>query len=337
MKKFALIAVALLIIPCVYADIVISQILPSPSDGIEVIEIQNTGNNAVNITGWTIETERSAKDAAITGMILPGERFIISDPGYNASNYEETITLSDKDSGIALRDSENIIIDAVGWGNPDNINEGLYEMRPAENPKKGEALVRITDTNSNKEDFITAIPDFSSGIDAIIEVNSISKNTNSQISDEWTIIPGETRIIEINTSETTVWRNATYVSENNIVKIPLKYTTPPGVYNLVVGNSITEVSIPATPALRTLGVIKASSPANTDAISTIKIENIGNAELNPKAETAKLRNENNEISAKIRIQNVNIGIGETKDVSIIISIPETEEGTYRGRIKILAR
>ncbi len=340
----------IIIIPCVKANIIISQVLPNPADGIEIIELQNTGNEAINITGWTIETERSVKDATLKGTITAGERFIIADTGYNTSDYAETITLSDTDSGIALRNNNNDIIDAVGWGNPDNINEWLYETTPADNPKKGTALLRIRDTNNNKDDFITTTPDFNKGIDAIIEITNTSTQSvnltisNANIPDDnptmqgiqWNIVPGETRNIKINTTKQVVWQNITYQSQNNQIIIPLKYTTIAGNYDLTIENSITTISIPAKSALKTIGIINATSPAGTDAMSALRIENIGNTEITPKADTAKLHNENNEINPKIRIQSAKIKVGETKDINIIISLPYAEEGTYRGRIRILA-
>ncbi|MEM4247266.1 MAG: lamin tail domain-containing protein, partial [Candidatus Woesearchaeota archaeon] len=166
----------------VQAQVVISQVLYDPvstESGGEAIEIRNDGGSAVDISKWVIATESSAIDATIPDktILLPGATFLVADSGWSSSkdnpawrnaDLEETITMANSDSGVALKDSSGNIIDAVGWGNPAEIKQGLFEGAPALPVPAGKALARTQDTNNNANDFTEAEPAFFSGQSVII-------------------------------------------------------------------------------------------------------------------------------------------------------------------------
>ncbi|MBN2112270.1 lamin tail domain-containing protein [Candidatus Woesearchaeota archaeon] len=160
------------------ASVVISQVLYNPlnsESGGEAVEIHNNGNEDIAISGWVLATESTMNDAVIpeNTIICPGCYYLIADSGWNESkdsqswpdaDLEEPITMSNTDSGVALTKNGSIV-DAVGWGNPDEINDGLFEGTPANNAEEGKSLLREGDTNNNIDDFIEAEPFFRSSSD----------------------------------------------------------------------------------------------------------------------------------------------------------------------------
>lgn len=166
------------IIEIASASVVINQILYNPENtesGAEAVELYNNGNNDIDISGWKLATETTMKDAVIpeNTVICSGCYYLIADRGWNESkdnetwpdaDLEEPITMSNSNSGIAIVQNETII-DAAGWGNPDEISNDLFEGTPANEASEGKSLLRTDDTNNNINDFIEAVPFFRSSSD----------------------------------------------------------------------------------------------------------------------------------------------------------------------------
>lgn len=175
MKKHVFLLIILLIVQPVFANVIISEVLYNPINSEtsgEAIVLYNNGNTAVDISGWTIATESSPKDATIppNTTILPGRNLLIADNDFSLNKYdsswpdpfhEEPITMSNTDAGVALKNND-VIIDAVGWGNPNNIDDGLYEDTPHSGAKEGESLQRVNyqDSDDNSADFMAGKPIF---------------------------------------------------------------------------------------------------------------------------------------------------------------------------------
>jgi len=189
----------LLLLPLVDASVVINQVLYDPintESGGEAVELKNTGSSAVDISGWILSTESSAADATVPdGTVLSaGSVYLIADENWNSSkddeswrsaDHEERITLGNSDGGVALM-ANGSVVDAVGWGDAEGIEDNLYEGTPAVMVSAGKALLRTQDTNDNSEDFVESVADFQPGIpvplsaDVVISVPSIevSKSLN---------------------------------------------------------------------------------------------------------------------------------------------------------------
>lgn len=156
----------LLLIPLASAQgVVVSQVLYDPLDesGGEAVELYNPSENDVDLSFAEIRSESQEADATLpNGTIIRAlSYYLITDvgwetdkdnPNWPASDYEETLTFYNTDSGVALVIDGNIV-DAVGWGNPAEIEEGLYEGSPANHTGEGSTLLRDTDTDDNSLDF----------------------------------------------------------------------------------------------------------------------------------------------------------------------------------------
>jgi len=166
----------IMLIPCVSANIVISQVLYDPiatESGGEAVELQNVGSEPVDISGWVLETEASRKDATLPSAVLfPGDTYLIADTNWEtkrdnatwkSADHEEAISLGNSNSGVAIKNGETII-DSIGWGDEAEINPGLFEGSPTTPAQPGMALLRMQDTDDNSEDIITAPPSFEEGI-----------------------------------------------------------------------------------------------------------------------------------------------------------------------------
>ncbi|HLD10997.1 MAG TPA: lamin tail domain-containing protein [Candidatus Nanoarchaeia archaeon] len=168
MKKYILL---ILLIPTVLADIEITEVLYDPINtetGGEAILLHNPTTQPINISNYIIKTETSTTDATLPSKILlPGKFFLLTDLNWSNlkdnstfqdADYEEAITLTNTNAGIALLNANNEIIDAIGWGDPTQITIGLFQGTPAIQVKEGNSLKRISSTNNNFNDFTESYP-----------------------------------------------------------------------------------------------------------------------------------------------------------------------------------
>jgi len=171
MKKISTLALAILLLPVAYA-VRIEEVYYDPINsetGGEAIVLYNPSDDIIDISGWVIKSESSANDATISsGKKIYGKGyFLIADanwdankdnPDWSSADHEEAITLTNTDSGIALMNGTTVV-DRVGWGNPINIEDNMYETQPAAMVDEGKSLKRIQDTNNNSNDFIESVPE----------------------------------------------------------------------------------------------------------------------------------------------------------------------------------
>ena len=174
---YACIALLLSLNAC--ARVLISEVIVDPrgtDSGGEAVELYNTENFPIDISGYSIMTESSIKDAVIPNgsIIRPYGFFLIADAGWSSSkdnlswpnaDYEESITLSNSDAGVALVDRNGQVLDAVGWGSSAGISDRLYEGEPLPNPEEGTSFERkpgmlipfggnSVDSENNSADFL---------------------------------------------------------------------------------------------------------------------------------------------------------------------------------------
>ncbi|MBU2561730.1 MAG: lamin tail domain-containing protein [Nanoarchaeota archaeon] len=162
---------------CLAAEhVIISEVLYDPTGtetGGEAVEIYNPTAGPIDISGYVIKTESSPADATIPdGTTLPAHTFyLIADTGWSTlkddaswpqADHEEAITMANTDAGVALALPNGTIIDAVGWGNPAGIGEGLYEWTPTPLVAAGHSIRRTdltADSDDNSADFAESTPE----------------------------------------------------------------------------------------------------------------------------------------------------------------------------------
>ncbi len=185
--------------------VIISQVLYDPiiSDTYgEAVELYNPTSSTIDISNYIIKTTSSAADATIplNTFMQPNSYFLITDINFNNykdnesfpnPDYQESITLSNSNSGVALIHN-NLTIDAIGWGN----SSPLFESAPAPEVQQGKSLRRLTltDTDNNLLDFSES---------AVILHNSTSLiqiNPQNQTEQNSTINETLTNSTEINES-----------------------------------------------------------------------------------------------------------------------------------------
>ncbi len=249
MNKWILI---LLLLPCVSAQVLISEVLYNPintESGGEAIELYNPTNQTIDISNWIIATETSDHDAQLPSntTILARGYLLIADNGFSLnkdnsswpnSNYEETITLKNSNDGIALKNG-SIIVDAVGWGLISEIKIGLFQRTPHPGTDEGKSLQRINNTGNNSVDFISGVPDLKNKTielnqtrmlnESVEDISNSSINLTNNISLELSDIPiinlfsnNKTRINfsikNIGLKNITIEFNQTYYFENNSIQ-----------------------------------------------------------------------------------------------------------------------
>lgn len=160
--------------------VIITQVIYDPAgteSGGEAVELYNPAASSVDMGGWVLATETSPTDATLPkgAVICSGCYYLIADLNWSnakdnsswpSADHEEAITLANSDAGVALKDLNGSVVDAVGWGNPANIGAGLFEGTPHNGSGNAESLSRqissgsYVDTNNNSNDFRSATPDF---------------------------------------------------------------------------------------------------------------------------------------------------------------------------------
>jgi hypothetical protein len=163
---------AILAARLVSAQVIITEALYDPATSesdTEFVELYNTGDSAVDISGWSLNT--TTKQAALPQgtIIKPGSYFLIADIDNSGAwpsewplpDYAEEITLPNTNSGLKLIDSSANTIDVVGWGNPP---AALYLGTAHPHVKEGESLARkqldsmFVQTSNNSNDFLASLP-----------------------------------------------------------------------------------------------------------------------------------------------------------------------------------
>jgi hypothetical protein len=178
-----------------FADLEINQVLVDSSgsdSGGEFIQLKNAGSESINLTGYTLKTETSNKDATLPDYLLTaGEFYLVTDtawdtekqvPGWPDADYKEDVTFKNTNDGVALVYNGSIV-DAVGWGVVSEIEDGLYEGTPVAGISEGFSLQRTQDTNNNADDFELAEVSFSynTGVGEDINVGFSITNTLPEI------------------------------------------------------------------------------------------------------------------------------------------------------------
>lgn len=206
------IMVILLLSASVMANVVISQVLYDPvgtESGGEAIELKNTGSSVVDLSDWVIATEASATDIKIPQgkFISPGETFLVADVGWSTkrddsewktADLEDTMTLGNSDSGIALKDASDNIVDAVGWGDSEEIEDDLWEGVPANMVSEGKSLLRVDDTNDNSEDFVESSPNFFDGVPVLVVADITVSAPVVEVSDKLELAPDSFLVVKNN-------------------------------------------------------------------------------------------------------------------------------------------
>ncbi len=175
--RSAIAVLALIISLAAISDMALGEVLitealydPATSDSdSEFVELYNTGDSAVDISGWSINTTSRQAVMPENTLIGPGSYYLIADidgsmawpADWPEPDLPDEISLTNTDSGIKLLDQSNNLVDALGWGNPP---ETLYLGTPASHVPEGESLARkqqssaFVQTRNNSNDFLAALP-----------------------------------------------------------------------------------------------------------------------------------------------------------------------------------
>ena len=372
--RYILALVAML--PTAQAGMVISQVLYDPlgsETGGEAVELRNDGTAAANISNWVLASEASATDATIPAdtTLAPGATYLIADAGWSTAkdnplwrvaDREETITLSNKDSGVALKDAAGTIIDAVGWGDAAEIKQGMSEGSPATPVAAGKALVRSKDTNNNIADFSEAEPSFFSGETLVLVVNvtnatgsspppplplgaALQEDDSVEQGVQLKPVAGGTRALHLEVNYSGTWvlvswfgKSVELVKENNVWKgeLPLEHWYAPGAQSIVLSTESQNMSLPVAilelkaAKLKTKTVALQASPGGKGK-GTITVQNQGNVPVDVSWIGSDLVFGSQKIPfANLQTTDGTIKPAETKEIDVALDVPaSTQPGEYR--------
>jgi len=142
----------------------------STSAADEFVELVNTGGAAADVGGWKL-AYRSASGTSDTTLaaiptgttIAAGGFYLFGGSAYagaRAADQSFASGLASTGGGIAVRDANAVVVDAVGWGSAANAYvEGTVAPAPPTTAPPGASIVRRPDghdTNDNSADFTVA-------------------------------------------------------------------------------------------------------------------------------------------------------------------------------------
>jgi|GEM_PF-6624262 len=156
-------------LPVATATVTIIEVLPNPiatQSGGEAVLLQNMDDSTIDISGWNLLTGTSTADVKLpANTTLCGKcTFLIADVGWSTkrdnvtwplADYEETMTLVNLDSGVALFTAAGVRESAIMWGNPDFIPEELQTTSHALTTAPGMSIRR---TSLADEELLIADP-----------------------------------------------------------------------------------------------------------------------------------------------------------------------------------
>ncbi len=155
--------------------VVFSEVLPGVpgNNNLEFIELYNAGTQSVDLRGWSVwyrlnETQppkrlyRWSSTAVIPGfshLLLTRE----GQPDAEQADGTFSVPLYERWGGLQLRDAQDQVVDAVGWG---KAPQDFFEGEPAATPEEGASLERrpgglagnTADTDDNAQDFALRVP-----------------------------------------------------------------------------------------------------------------------------------------------------------------------------------
>lgn len=150
----------------VSSSVVINEIMmdTSQSASAEFVELTNTSNEIVDLTGWSLEYLAAGGHdwrlkAEPLGLLAPGSRYlIVSEEVGVLGNQSASLGLARSGGHLRLLDNNVVVIDQVGWGAAIDP-----ETAPALAGLAGNSLKRVTnedgrflDSDNNSLDFIVS-------------------------------------------------------------------------------------------------------------------------------------------------------------------------------------
>lgn len=362
-----------LVLPQVQAAVVISQVLYDPlgaESGGEAVELRNDGSSVVDISGWMLATEASAADATLPAgtSLSAGATYLMADSGWNSAkdnpswkqaDHEETLTMANSNSGVAIKDSSGAIIDAVGWGDAAEIKPGLWEGSPAEEVEAGQALVRNQDTNNNIADFDEAEPSFFGGSTVMITVNvtnaslttplplgaALIEDDSAEPGVQLKPVSGSTRALhlEVNYSGTSVlvnWFGTTITPVKNgsvwKAELPLEYWRAPGAQDIIIGVPGQNFTLPIMILELKASKLETKTVAlnavlGSETTGKIKVTNHGNVPLDLSWSGSDLVFGNQKIPFEnLEVENGLIQPAQTRTIEVTLDVPASiMPGEYR--------
>lgn len=354
----------------------IHQVLYDPLNsetGGEAIELYNSEDVDISLDGWTVATSVSDQDITFPKNATIGAHsyFLVADkdwnnvkdnPDWKVADYEETMTLPNSDSGIALKNKNGTVIDAVGWGKSAKIKNSLYSGVPVKTVNEGLSLVRVSGSGDNSNDFVEQLPNFVGENSVVI---SVAVDEPAQKIRSFKIL--EDDAVEAGVQISPVAgkaRNITLLAEIDGAKNPyanfdgkifaltkannthyaasilLDYTLAPKNYSatLYSGDNSATTAFAYLPLkkfeVRPNAIKFRAGKGQTSEVGKISIKNVGNVGLSLSIASKELKSKNSTISVDnflITFGSENVGLsnkrfqlmpGVEKEMILSITIPE---------------
>ncbi len=135
--------------PAVSPNIKINEVFPYPASGNEFVEIKNTGEKCVDVSGWKIMDEAGHKKEFPAGSIVEPEGYLYLEGNLYLNNDSDTVYLLDKGTSAKNNALDYIFFEKAQKGFSYSFNDGNWLWTTT--PTPGAKNVIMPPTLSNVE------------------------------------------------------------------------------------------------------------------------------------------------------------------------------------------
>lgn len=352
----------------VCATPILYEVLVDPTgtqSGGEAVLLFNPEDVVKDISGWGIRTGSTTRDVTFpeSTMLCGGCSYLVADTGWSTKRdntswpeaaHEETMTLVNSNSGVALIDTANAIRDVLSWGDEELIPEPLRGGFSMVNPADGMSFRRVVPTS--EAPFIMNAPLFTTPnqildyapvrLDVRPALNVSIPDDDSKEGIQWRP-NGSTRIMEIRFLQPLI--RATFdgkaVQEvNGTLHILLEPDQSPGLVALVLEvrdeNQSYNVSFQIEVVEYTKVAIVDVELSVLDAQASLQfgVENRGNTRLNVGYQIEPLTSRVGVLDLvwNCTQSTMNMNPSDKTEIDCSSVVPNTVPGTYTGYISLNA-
>ncbi|MCO4771179.1 MAG: lamin tail domain-containing protein [Deltaproteobacteria bacterium] len=104
--------------------VIVNELMPNPAgtdSGNEWVELVNTGNASVDLTGWTLGDTAEPDRHVFSGTLGPDEALVLFDSGSHPevpgslTSSSGSLSLNNSNETLTLRNADGIVVDTVAW------------------------------------------------------------------------------------------------------------------------------------------------------------------------------------------------------------------------------
>lgn len=126
-------AISLIFAHYAFAQVVINEVMPAPSQGNEWVELKNAGSDLVELTGWTVEDANGVlqPNPSLSGVVMQPGAFFVFELVNKLNNTGDTVTLKDVDAQVVDQFNYASSGSALSWSRVSSTQSAFVQPTPS--------------------------------------------------------------------------------------------------------------------------------------------------------------------------------------------------------------